>query len=202
MQAFIPSRALFYAQNRCGCEGVTAYECRAAAESKTSRRANSLAKCQYFRAEIPDESSFLAVDEPMPRQPRRVLDLILAESSLSLLYAAEVRDFTGRLGAYLSENGLCGDPEAARAETVKFYEGKRGIIKKLNSAAYLDLIKNLAAERSPAAASAYLSHIGIPGLLFHEPDISGRSYLMFNPRRDAVIKEIIRTAVPASGSVS
>jgi hypothetical protein len=205
MLVFIPSGNLFRAETRYGCEGVAAYENRSAAETKTARRKNALVKNQYFRAEIPDEPSFLVINKLIRRQHRFILDRVLSESSLSLLYGAGRREFAGRLAAYLSETESPVRAEAARVETEKFYNAKREGVKKLDALSYTALINAAAGDRGPAVVSSYLSHIGIAGLVFQEPEAGkdvSRAFLIFSPRRDAVIKEIVRAVPPLAGPVS
>jgi hypothetical protein len=139
----------------------------------------------------------------MAEQSTFVLERALADSSLSLLFSAEGKDFMGRLAAYLTDAGSYDDPEAAQAEIAKFYDKKRDTLKNLDAPAYLNLIESLAGEHSPAVVSAYLSHIGMSGLLSgHSDESDGRFFFLFNPRRDVVITEIIRTTIPAALSAS
>jgi hypothetical protein len=206
MQAFIPSNTLFLfpAATRYGCQGVTAYSSSATALSKTSRRKNVMSKNQYFRVNIPDVHTFLDTHYPIAKQPPYVLKRILAAPSLSLLYTTEAKDFMDRLAAYLAETGN-DNSEAAQTEINTFYEDKRRAIKDLNSVSYINLIKTLACGHSPAIVSSYFSHIGIPGLSFHENIADGKTekaYLLFNPRRDVLIKEIIRVFIPETSAVS
>jgi hypothetical protein len=202
MEAFIPAEALFNAEIRLHCRGVIAYESRSAAGMKTSRLRNVRSKNQYFRVEIPRENAFLNLldaDSPLVKQPPDVLSRVLDAPSLSLLYAAEEKNFTARLAAYLAENGSSDDGEAARIEIERFYAAKRETIKTLSVRSYIDLIRrSVKGNNAPAATAAYLSHIGAAGLAFREPRSDGgsRAFLLFNPRRDAVVKEIIRAVVP------
>jgi hypothetical protein len=196
MQAFIPSNTLFLfpAAARYGCQGVAAYSGGATALSKTSRRKNVMSKNQYFRVNIPDVHTFLDAHCPIAKQPPYILKKILAAPSLSLLYTAEAEDFMDRLAVYLAETGN-DNGETAQIEINKFYDDKRHSIKDLSAVSYINLIKTLARGHSPAIASSYLSHIGISGLAFHEniaDDKTEKVFFLFNPRRDVLIKEIIR----------
>lgn len=198
MQAFIPSQSLFHTEIRYNCEGITAYEDQRAAGEKSLRRRNVMAKNQYFSVIIPDETRFLESSSLISKQPDYIINQIFGVTSLSLLYAAEEKDFTDRLAIYLMDNGALDNPDAAEAEITNFYNHKREAVKELDALAYIDLIKNLAKNPAPAVVSAYLSHIGISGLIIHEPDRKGRSFLLFNPRKDVVIKEVIRTIIPGT----
>jgi hypothetical protein len=203
MLVFIPADMLFTSEIRCHCRGVASYENQAAAAEKTARLRNTLAKNQYFSAAVPDETTFISTGLPLAQQPAPILERVLSDSSLPLLYAAEGKDFMGRLDACLTETGSSSGPEAVQAEIIKFYNQKRDAIKSLDASAYLDLIERSAKAHDPATVSAYLSHIGISGLVSGDSaGPRGRVFFLVNPRRDAVIREIIRIAVPKTGSAS
>jgi hypothetical protein len=204
MRAFIPAEALFQKTVFHNCEGIAAYETREAAGRKTGRR-HIPAKNRYYSVVIPDRNTFIDLNLPMDGQPPYVLQCVLSAPSLSLLFTAEEAGFMDRLGAYLAEKGSPDGPEEALRETAAFYDAKREIIKGLGAEGYLELIKSkiTAAEHKETVVSSYLSQSGISGLIFRPGDAPREHvFLLFNPRRDALIKEIIRAVVPETRPVA
>jgi hypothetical protein len=203
MVAYIPSESLYQTIIIFGCEGVLAYDSHLTAGTRTSRRKNVTAKNQYFSVSIPDRETFIDADRSMTNQTPYVLHRVLDTPALSLLFTSELRGFMDRLGAFLTESGSPDNPEAAQTEISRFYDKKREQIKKTDAKSYIELITRLAKDRSPAVVASYLSQSAlVTGLTFREPSSGGQTYLLFNPRRDVIIKEIVRAAIPETRLVS
>jgi hypothetical protein len=203
MQAYIPAVKLFLPETRCGCKGIVAYDNHRSAGSRTVRLRNTATKNQYVSLHIPEITTFLSLEHAMAQQPSYVLEHILTEKALSTLFTVEGRAFFHNLDRYLAENGLTGDMVTAQTEMMNFYDKKRSAIRELTSSAYISLITQLARGHHPAIVASYLSCFGISGLVFKEPGTPQQNaFLLFNPRRDAVIKEIIRMDIRESRMVS
>jgi hypothetical protein len=196
MKAFIPSITLFETQQLYHCAGVAAYENKTAAENKTRRIKHTTAKAQYFSVSIPEPATFIDISLPMSRQQDGVRHTILSVDALSLLFYAEGKIFMRNLGIYLDQNKLYDDPSAAQTEIDLFYEKKKNQITALSATGYLSLVENLAKNHNPAIVSSYLSQFHISGLVIQGNGTNGKAgnrlFLLFNPRKDIVIHEIIR----------
>jgi hypothetical protein len=199
MQAYIPSIKLFAPEILYHCKGVLAYDNHQSAGSKTTRLRNINTKNQYFYIDIPDITTFLLLDCPITKQPSYILEHLLADTAISTLFTADGRDFFHKLELYLSDNGLSDDIVAAQEQIKLFYDEKRSSVLELTAISYLSLISNLARGNDPSIVSSYLSSLGISGLVFKESGtVNHNAYFLFNPKKDAVIKGIIRVDIRES----
>jgi hypothetical protein len=198
---YIAAANLFTMQQVLCCTGIMVHAGEEAACKDTARLSNMLAKNQWFRVLIPPTHTFLSLDDPIKKQYSYVIEHLCAQEALSVIYISEGRHFLHKLNDYLESIGAQDDPEAARTEVAEFYTEKRRAVLDMDAKAYLAFILEKSAAREKAAVSSYLYHFGISGLAFSSPS-AGKSFLLFNPRRDSIIKEIKRAVLDDSRLVS
>jgi hypothetical protein len=201
MEGYIASQDLFgSAEFKC-CAGVTVHSDEASAMADSLRLAGSLSKNQWFRVAIPPEETYLSPALPMSEQPPQVTERLLAAEALSVLFIEEGKLFMRRMEMYLEANGLADNPEAAKTEVEDFYASRRGELLSMHGDGYLSFIKSKTGGGDPAGVSSYLCHFGVSGLAFYNRN-NRPAFLLFNPKRDMVIRELRRASLQDSRLVS
>jgi hypothetical protein len=198
---YIAAANLFAANQFLSCTGVVVRAEEKTACNDTARLSNTLAKNQWFRVFIPPRHTFLSLDSPVKKQHPYILEHLCAQEALSVIYIKEGRDFLHKLNEYLRNTGAEDDPGAAQIEVAEFYAEKRRAVENMDVKEYLQFILEKAAGREKALVSSYLYHFGVSGLSFTST-AGGESFLLFNPRRDSIIKEIKRSILDDSRLVS
>jgi hypothetical protein len=191
MEAYIAAHNLYSVTRHGFCSGVVFRAEERKAMADTMRLGNTLSKNQWFRALLPDASRFLDLGIEMKIQPGYALERLGSQGALSILFVSEGAEFMRQLDAYLDSNDFENREEEAQAEVREFYAEKRREILAMSAPEYLGFVAGKTAGRDPLKVSAYLCHFGIAGLSFVTS--SGPSFLLFNPRRDIIIKEIKRS---------
>jgi hypothetical protein len=194
---YIAAADLFTLKPFLSCTGVVVHADEKTACGDTSRLSNTLAKNQWFRILIPPKDTFLSLDSPITKQYSYAVEHLCCREALSLLYVKEGRDFLHNLNEYLEHIGSQDDPEAAQAEVTEFYNEKRAAILGMDAKEYLQFVLEKSSGKEKTRVTAFLYHFGISGLSFTSA-LGGRSFLLFNPRRDSIIKEIKRSILDDS----
>jgi hypothetical protein len=198
---YIAAANLFTLQQVSFCTGVVVHAGEGAACNDTARLANIDSKNQWFRVLIPPNHTFLSLGSPLKKQDPYVIERLCGQEALSVLFLKEGRGFLRTLNEYLEHIGAQDDPEAAKAEVAEFYAEKRRLVMAMDAKDYLRFIQEKTAARETALVASYLYHFGVSGLAFTSA-LGGESFLLFNPRRDCVIKEIKRAVLDDSRLVS
>jgi hypothetical protein len=198
---YVAAENLFTMKQFLCCTGVMIHTEEKTACTDTARLSNTLTKNQWFRVFIPPKYTFLSLDTPLKNQYSYVIEHLCSQEALSVLYLKEGRDFLHKLNEYLKNIGAQDDPQAAQVEVGEFYNEKRRAVLEMDTKEYLQCILEKAGGRENAMVSAFLYHFGISGLSFTAA-LGGLSWLLFNPKRDSIIKEIKRSLLDDSRLVS
>jgi hypothetical protein len=201
MTGFLASHKLFSITRYAFCEGVIVHSNKENALKDTMRHRNIYSLNQWFRISCPGENTFLSLDSSMKEQPGYVIEHLTGEGALKLPFIKKGREFMAQLEMYLAHENASDNPLKAKMEIAEFYTRCKNEVLAMTAQDYLAFLSEQITGRDPAKQSSYLYHSGITGLSFPSEQNS-RSYLLFNPRRDAIIKEIGRAPLNDTRMVS
>jgi hypothetical protein len=178
--AYMPAHYLFEKTAYPFGEGITVFEDEEEARRRTVKRKNARAFNQWFRVLIPSNDHFLELHAPFSEQPLPLQESLLSEEAVkAIFFAGENHD-----GVYADEQ----------------IPPKRKILSAFPSAeAYvMYLTKNISGPQ-PSRAVSYLSCFGVAGIMRPGP---GAAFLVFDARRNIIIKEVKRENIPHTALVS
>jgi hypothetical protein len=192
MTGYIAAPNIFLLNQYSLCTGMVVHSSEQKAMLDSIRLHHTLSKNQWFKILIPDADSFLCLDIPMERQSSTVIDDLCSREALSMIFIAEGKEFLSKLDVYLQSINAHDDPEDAKIEVEAFYEEKKREILAMEPSDYLRFISEKTIDGDPAKVSAYLYGFGVSGLSFQS------SFLLFNPHKDIIIKELRRSVLDNS----
>jgi hypothetical protein len=160
--------------------GVKVFEAEDEARRYTVRRKNARACNQWFRVLIPSPDHFLDLNAPISEQPLQLQESLLSEEAIgALFFSAENHN-----AVYDEEQLLL----------------KRKILSAFPSAEeYLVYLTNNISGGQSSRTVSYLSFFGVAGITCPG---SGNVFLVFDARRNIILKEIKRETIPHTALVS